>query len=229
MDPFLPTQEGPVTVSLALLDPSTADQHPKYAAITHKFKPDSIDYTKPGSLVNANETWTLEFASQEEGAQKFTVEEVPGKDIECLLFYDASTNTYTLEPLDSTIRTRPVRNDKPKRPDSKSTPLTLPPDSGATSPVDADFEDIFSDDDAAVAAEIMDEDFDDAFNEGDGGDDDEFERSLEEEIEAVQLDDDGFVEEEGEGRHIVGEEMVREGILLWRRKGGKAYCCGGAG
>ncbi|KAJ3211875.1 hypothetical protein HDU67_004200 [Dinochytrium kinnereticum] len=204
---FQPPHEGSVQISPALLDASAADLLPKYAAISYKFKPDSIDYSRPASLqATANNSWELEYASQEEGTHRFTADEVPGKDIECLLFYDPETNTYTLEPLDTTLRARALREKagKPSKSGGNSTTA-----SSLNSP-EPTSQDIYEDEeeeneaeeefpeaqDGYEGGEIQDEEFDAAFeqeNHGGGGDviddtdfDGAFERELEEEIEALE-------------------------------------------
>lgn len=93
-----------------------------YTAVKYSFKPDSIDYSQPGRLIStpsssalqgSDETnWTLEYEHlrQGGGVHRFNGVQKTGKDIECLLFYDPVTRTFTLEHLDSTMTMGAIRS-----------------------------------------------------------------------------------------------------------------------
>ncbi|KAJ3100235.1 hypothetical protein HDU97_002419 [Phlyctochytrium planicorne] len=177
LDPFQAPNEGDVHISPALLDPSS--DHAKYTVMSYKFKPETIDYSKPGALYsNSKNNWTLDYANQDGQVQTFEAEQVPGKDIECLLFYDPETNTYTLEPLDSTIRTKPIRSGGKKGASNPSTHV-----SSTNSPIfdgGHELEDL-------DALKSSPEEYDQS-NAAIDDDDDDLVKQLENELEAVDLD-----------------------------------------
>ncbi|KIK07655.1 hypothetical protein K443DRAFT_673233 [Laccaria amethystina LaAM-08-1] len=77
-----------------------------FYSFRYKFKPPSVDMTKPGTIEvkrgGDSSSVTVEYPGSQAGEkQVFMGSEAAAKEWECVLIYDEETGTYTLEKLDS--------------------------------------------------------------------------------------------------------------------------------
>ncbi|KAJ3413233.1 hypothetical protein HDV05_008293 [Chytridiales sp. JEL 0842] len=95
-----------------------------YTTVQYNFKPDTIDLNEPGTLAaipppgKSKESpnpedidWSIELPSTTgDGVHLFKGQQSIKKDVECLIFYDPDTNTYTLETIDASFKMKQQRS-----------------------------------------------------------------------------------------------------------------------
>ncbi|CCG81726.1 Predicted protein [Taphrina deformans PYCC 5710] len=90
-----------ITLGSSITGPATTSMH----ALKYNFQPSTIDPSRPSTLSgDSGGDYTLLVPSKEGQAHVFRGPETAGKEIDCVLIYDASTGSYVLERIGSVLR-----------------------------------------------------------------------------------------------------------------------------